>query len=131
VPLSEHEQRLLEQMERALYAEDPKFATSLRSSTPRPGSRRKAAIGVLAGLVGVSLLLAGAATNLIPLGVAGFLVMLGGTFLVIRTLRAAPEPAAGTAAPGKPAPQAAPPKSGFMDRMDERFRKRREGDGGA
>ncbi|GAA3106389.1 hypothetical protein GCM10020254_60330 [Streptomyces goshikiensis] len=29
VPLSEHEQRMLEQMERALYAEDPKFATAL------------------------------------------------------------------------------------------------------
>ena len=26
MPLSEHEQRLLEQMEKALYAEDPKFA---------------------------------------------------------------------------------------------------------
>ncbi|HZF87360.1 DUF3040 domain-containing protein, partial [Streptomyces sp.] len=25
MPLSEHEQRMLEQMERALYAEDPKF----------------------------------------------------------------------------------------------------------
>ena len=43
MPLSEHEQRLLEQMERALYAEDPKFASSLRSAGPRPGNRRKAA----------------------------------------------------------------------------------------
>jgi hypothetical protein len=42
VPLSEHEQRLLEQMERALYAEDPKFASTLRSAGPRPGSRRRA-----------------------------------------------------------------------------------------
>ena len=32
MPLSEHEQRLLEQMERALYAEDPKFASTLRSA---------------------------------------------------------------------------------------------------
>jgi len=32
MPLSEHEQRLLEQMEKALYAEDPKFATSLRGA---------------------------------------------------------------------------------------------------
>ena len=39
MPLSEHEQRLLEQMERALYAEDPKFASSLRSSGARPGVR--------------------------------------------------------------------------------------------
>ena len=48
MPLSEHEQRLLEQMERALYAEDPKFASSLRSSGPRPGIRRSAVTGVLA-----------------------------------------------------------------------------------
>ena len=57
MPLSEHEQRLLEQMERALYAEDPKFASSLRSAGPRPGSRRKAAVGVLTALVGFGLLI--------------------------------------------------------------------------
>jgi hypothetical protein len=133
VPLSEHEQRLLEQMERALYAEDPKFASSLRSAAPRPGSRRRAAAGVLLALVGAGLLVAGAATSIIPLGVLGFLVMLAGTFLVIRTLRAPAETAAPAAAkPGaaKPAKQAKAPKGGFMDKMDERFRKRREGDGG-
>jgi hypothetical protein len=135
VPLSEHEQRLLEQMERALYAEDPKFASSLRSTAPRPGSRRRAAVGVLLALVGAGLLVAGAATSIIPLGVMGFLVMLGGTFLVIRTLRAPAEAAApaatGKPAAGKSAKQAKQqPKGGFMDKMDERFRKRREGDGG-
>lgn len=128
MPLSEHEQRLLEQMERALYAEDPKFASSLRSAGPRPGSRRKAAIGVLIALVGVALLVAGAATSIIPLGVVGFLAMLGGTFVVIRTLRAQPEAAAPTAAAGTKKAQTPAPKSGFMDKMDERFRKRREGD---
>lgn len=129
MPLSEHEQRLLEQMERALYAEDPKFASSLRSAGPRPGSRRAAAIGILTALGGVGLLIAGAATSIVALGVVGFLVMLGGTILVISTLRAEPEAAA---APGAPTTKAAPakaPKSGFMDKMDERFRKRREGNG--
>jgi predicted lipid-binding transport protein (Tim44 family) len=129
VPLSEHEQRLLEQMERALYAEDPKFATSLRSSGPRPGSRRKAVVGVLVGLVGLGLLVAGAATAIIVLGVLGFLGMLAGTVLVVSALRA---PAAEATAPAAgAAPKAAPaPKSGgFMDRVEERFRKRREGEG--
>jgi hypothetical protein len=129
VPLSEHEQRLLEQMERALYAEDPKFASSLRSAGPRPGSRRRAAIGVLVALVGVALLVAGAATSIIPLGVVGFLAMLGGTFVVIRTLKAQPEAAATAPAAGTKKAQAQAPKAGFMDKMDERFRKRREGDG--
>jgi len=127
VPLSEHEQRLLEQMERALYAEDPKFASSLRSAGPRPGNRRKAAIGVLTALVGFALLITGAATSIIVVGVLGFLAMLVGTFLVVTTLRVGAEteaPAAATTA-GKPAKA---PKTGFMDKVEERFRKRREGD---
>ena len=124
MPLSEHEQRLLEQMERALYAEDPKFASSLRSAGPRTGGRRRAAVGVLTALVGVGLLITGAATSLIAVGVAGFLAMLLGTFLVITTLRAKPESASAPAA--KPA--AKPKKAGFMDRVEERFRKRRDGD---
>jgi hypothetical protein len=126
VPLSEHEQRLLEQMERALYAEDPKFASSLRSAGPRPGSRRKAAVGVLTALVGFGLLITGAATSLIVVGVLGFLAMLVGTFLVVTTMRAHPE--AETAAPGKQGKAAKAPKTGFMDRVEERFRQRREGD---
>jgi hypothetical protein len=132
VPLSEHEQRLLEQMERALYAEDPKFASSLRSAAPRVGGRRRAAVGVLLALVGVALLVTGAATSLIAVGVVGFLVMLGGTFLVVVTLRPQPAAAAGAPAPkgpaGAPQPKA-PKQGGFMDRVEERFRKRREGDG--
>ena len=30
MPLSDHEQRMLDQIESALYAEDPKFASSVR-----------------------------------------------------------------------------------------------------
>ena len=130
MPLSEHEQRLLEQMERALYAEDPKFASTLRSAGPRPGTRRKAAVGVLAALVGAGLLVTGAATSIVVVGVLGFVVMLAGTFMVITTMRS--EPADTAAGPGAPAPAAKPAKapksSGFMDRVEERFRKRREGE---
>jgi hypothetical protein len=124
VPLSEHEQRLLEQMERALYAEDPKFASSLRSAGPRPGSRRQAALGVLVALGGLAVLVLGAASSLIPVGVLGFVMMLIGTYTVVRSMRA-------TTTVQNPPTAAAPPSSpnsGFMDRMDERFRRRREGD---
>ena len=31
MPLPEHEQRMLEEIENALYAEDPKFASSVKS----------------------------------------------------------------------------------------------------
>ena len=104
MPLSEHEQRLLEQMERALYAEDPKFASSLRSSGAKPGARRSAVTGVLAALAGVAAFVAGVVTSIVLIGVLGFVLMLVGTFLVIRALRApsADAPAA-PAAPTKPA----------------------------
>ena len=90
MPLSEHEQRLLEQMERALYAEDPKFATSMRSSRGGAGDRRRIVIGVVGLLVGLGLLLAGVAAKLVIVGVLGFLAMLGGIWLVISALRPAP-----------------------------------------
>src|ERR1700676_5807978 len=52
VPLSEHEQRQLEQIEQALYREDPKFGRLVRLSDPRVHYKRKLAqglVGVLAG----------------------------------------------------------------------------------
>ena len=132
MPLSEHEQRLLEQMEKALYAEDPKFATSLRS-TSGVASRGRAALGVLGVLAGLGVLLAGMAMALPFLGVFGFVVMLGGAvltyFAFTRGGGAAPESAGTeTSAPSAPKQQQPPRSSGFMDRMEERWRKRAEGD---
>jgi Flp pilus assembly protein TadB len=76
VPLSDHEQRLLEQIEQALYAEDPKFARLYRSADVHSHYRRRL-LRALAGLViGLGLLLTGVILPLIALGVAGFVVML-------------------------------------------------------
>jgi hypothetical protein len=76
VPLSEHEQRLLDQIEQALYAEDPKFASIYQGKDVRSHYRRRVLRAVLGLVVGLGLLLAGVITPLIPLGVAGFVVML-------------------------------------------------------
>ena len=129
MPLSEHEQRLLEQMERALYAEDPKFATALRSNSGIRGSRGRAALGVVAFLAGIGLLMTGAVTMIIALGVLGFVVMLVGALLTYTALRGG-----GAAQEGAPTPTAGPaPKSrkqrsggGFMGNMEDRWRRRRE-----
>ena len=132
MPLSEHEQRLLEQMERALYAEDPKFATSLRSASAGKASRGRAALGVLVLLGGVTLLMLGAILPLIPLGVAGFVVMVIGATVTYLGLRGRPAATAAEGdATGGNAPTAAPrraPKqsSGFMNRLEDRWRKRRD-----
>ena len=122
MPLSEHEQRLLEQMEKALYAEDPKFATSLRSSPGAGAARGRAALGVLAIFAGLGLLLAGVATTIIALGVLGFVVMLVGAVIAYSAFGA--RPAEEAAAPAKPASPGA--SSGFMDRMEDRWRRRSE-----
>ena len=136
MPLSEHEQRLLEQMERALYAEDPKFATSMRNSRGGAGDRRRIVIGVVGLLVGLGLLVAGVAAKLVIVGVLGFLAMLGGIWLVISALRPAPEQSAASAAGGSAAPTNITSRSkkprqkrsgeSLSDRMEERWRRRRE-----
>lgn len=120
MPLSEHEQRLLDQMERALYAEDPKFATQLRAAGSPRGSRGRAALGIVAVLIGMGTVLAGVATELVFLGVIGFAVMLVGTVIAVTAFRVEPEQSqsAGSAKPKRAA------KSGFMDRMEDRWRRR-------
>lgn len=126
MPLSEHEQRLLEQMERALYAEDPKFATSLRSGAAGRSSRGRAALGVLVLVAGVTMLMAGVIAPLIPLGVAGFVIMVLGATLAYSGLRARPASAEATGAPSGPAPKAPKSSSGFMDKLEDRWRNRRD-----
>ena len=59
MPLSEHEQRLLDQIERALYAEDPKFASTVRGAKLRKPSRRRRIQGIALFAVGVALLVTG------------------------------------------------------------------------
>ncbi|WP_238473689.1 DUF3040 domain-containing protein [Nocardioides cavernaquae] len=59
MPLSEEELRLLEQMERALTEEDPKFASTLRGSSFRRAARQRALLAGVAFLGGVALLMTG------------------------------------------------------------------------
>src|SRR6185312_16914594 len=74
VPLSEHEQRLFEQIERSL-AEDPKFASAVRASDPRFHARRRVLVAAVLFLGGLALLVYGVMGNAPLLGVAGFVVM--------------------------------------------------------
>ncbi|HVX45868.1 MAG TPA: DUF3040 domain-containing protein, partial [Mycobacteriales bacterium] len=81
VPLSEHEQRLLEQIEQALYAEDPKFASTVRSTDLRTVAKRRMRLAAALFVVGVIVLLAGAiypttAAGIPVLGIVGFCIML-------------------------------------------------------
>ena len=83
MPLSEHEQRLLDQIERALYAEDPKFVSTVRGGRLRRPTRRRRLQGVAVFALGLVLLVVGVAVRALwiadsfpVLSVIGFLVML-------------------------------------------------------
>ena len=87
MPLSEEELRLLEQMERALVEEDPKFASTLRGTTLRQSARRKA---ILAGVVfvgGIVVLMTGVIAEQPVVGILGFLIMLVSATVGLTVLR--------------------------------------------
>ncbi|MGW1022445.1 DUF3040 domain-containing protein [Streptomyces sp. NPDC002577] len=132
MPLSEHEQRMLEQMERALYAEDPKFATALEGSGLRTYTRRRVYQAVAGFLVGIALLMAGMVAQQIWISVVGFLVMLGCAVLAVTGWRKAPKP--GEHAPGAPGGAGPTRRQGrqrrsMMDRIEERWQRRRDEQG--
>jgi DUF3040 family protein len=124
MPLSEHEQRLLDQIERELYAEDPKFASTVRGARLRRPVRRRRMQGIALFIIGVALLVVGVMVRALwvadfPLmSVVGFLAMFFGVVLAIMSGRH-PERAESRSGPAKP-------KSSFTQRMEERFRQRFE-----
>ena len=142
MPLSEHEQRQLEQIEQALYSEDPKFVHAVRSSDPRVHYKRRAVQAVAGFVLGVGLLLGGVISQYIWVGVAGFVVMLVCSMWALTSYRHinATSTAAGFGRPrrskrarrrqqrqqGKAAGiRVAQP--GMMERLEERWRRRQEG----
>ncbi len=83
MPLSEEELRLLEQMEKALVAEDPKLASTLRGSTLRRHARRRAYVAAGVFVVGIVLLMTGVIVPQIVVGIVGFVVMLGSAYVAL------------------------------------------------
>ena len=118
MPLSEHEQRLLDEMEKALSAEDPRLANTLSSPTLPRLRGRFTGVFALLSVVGLALIGAGVAQQIPVLGIAGFLCALTGLYLIINRAFSTE-----TQAP-KVRKQR---KSGsFTQRAQERFEKRRD-----
>ncbi len=132
MPLSEHEQRLLEQIERALYAEDPKFASSVSGGRMSKPARRRRIQGALLFVVGLVLLVAGVAVKSLWIGdvpvvsIVGFLAMLGGALLAVTSIGARKKGAAQEGEQQAPDQSADGGNGGFTNRMEERFRRRFE-----
>jgi hypothetical protein len=132
MPLSDHEQRMLDQIESALYAEDPKFASSVRGGGLRAPTARRRLQGVGLFVLGLAMLVSGVAFKATMIGtfpilsVVGFVVMFGGVVFAIT----------GPRLPGRgehPGPSAGGrqrrgrgPGGTFTSRMEYRFRRRFE-----
>ncbi|WP_457205416.1 DUF3040 domain-containing protein [Nocardioides sp. P5_C9_2] len=143
MPLSEEELRMLEQMERALVAEDPKLASTLRGTAMQRAARRRAIASGVVFVAGVALLTGGVILSMPVLGIAGFLVMLAAAAVAVTALRNPASSAPhrrdtrhtgfGVVDGGKAGKsqrfgrtRRAKTSGSFMERMDERWRRRRD-----
>ena len=122
MPLSEQEQRLLDEMERHLMHNDADVV-----SAPRDGrtiSYRNVVYGAILVLAGLGALVLGVAIPFIPVGVVGFVLMIGGVILAARPARTGSRPAQDQT---PRATQPAQKNSSFMDRMNDRWDRRQDG----
>ena len=137
MPLSEHEQRQLEQIEQALYREDPKFGRLVRSSDPRVHYKRRLLQAFIGVLIGAGALAAGLVTHRTYLQAAGAAVLvLSLVWMMVswrrHLARTRPAPSNAVQAvpggPGKPVHAGQTRRARLMERMEERWRRRQEGD---
>ncbi len=122
MPLSEHEQRLLEQIEQALYAEDPKFASAVRSGRSRRHTRRWIIIAAFGVLAGLTIVLVGLAAKLIVLGVLGFVLIVASCVYVATMLGS--RPSGRGRGQGSTETTTKNRRSGVRSRMEDRLRRR-------
>lgn len=137
MPLSEHEQQLLDQLEKQLRSEDPRFAQNITQPQQSTGvgsiTAKQFVIGILALVVGAAVAVGAIYFLDTPFnalgGVVGFAIMVGGGYWAIAGRRSGSAPDAPTGPAKKPggAKQSAS-QAGFMDRLEDRWEKRRRGE---
>jgi hypothetical protein len=130
MPLSDHEQRMLDQIESALYAEDPKFASSVRGGGLRAPTARRRLQGVALFVIGLGMLVSGVAFkatmigNFPVLSVIGFVVMFGGVVFAITGPRMSRTDHRGSGPSASRPRRKSGPGGSFTSRMEDRFRRR-------
>ncbi|MBO0833189.1 MAG: DUF3040 domain-containing protein [Actinobacteria bacterium] len=130
MPLSDHEQRQLEQIEQALYADHPRLARIMRAKDPRVHYRRRIMRACLGFLIGVGAVVAGLLLDFSYLALAGVVVMLLSSIWAIvsyRRMTAVMLPHRRRGRIRRPRPARQSSGSGLMERLEERWRRRQEG----
>lgn len=124
MPLSEYEQRVLEQMERQLTSDDPKLVSTLRGG--RSSLRRWLLTG-FGALVGLGMLVVGTAASIPVVGILGFVLMF--VLVVLAFTPPRRKGPVGTVQPDggvrRPAPRQQK-RRGFVERLEERWERRRD-----
>jgi hypothetical protein len=128
VPLSEHEQRQLEQIEQALYADHPRLARVMRAKDPKVHYRRRLVQASAGFIIGVGALVAGLLLKYPWLDIAGFVVMLASSTWAITSYRRMAGLSADRRKGGLGNKAAKTANAGMMDRIEERWRRRQERD---
>jgi hypothetical protein len=119
MPLSEHEQRLLDEMERSLYHNEADDVTTVGGGRARP-NYTAIALGIIAGVIGIALLLVGVVSRLAIIGLVGFVIMFAGALLAIAPPRRLSMDRGG--------PTGTARKPSFMDSLNDRWDRRSDGD---
>ncbi len=121
MPLSEHEQRLLDEMERNLYQNEADVVSTVRTGRRVPNYTAIAS-GAVLGAAGITVMLTGVGMSSTVLGVIGFVLLFVGVMVAV-------------AIPGKPVATngqtGSTPSSGrgsVMDQLNERWDRRQSGD---
>jgi Protein of unknown function (DUF3040) len=137
VPLPEHEQRQLQEIEQALYRDDPKFGRLMRAGDPRVHYERKLMRALLGMVSGAGLLVAGAVTHRVYLEAAGVMIVLLSLVWVVVTwrryvarLRPVRSSTGTKTATGTMHRPGQTRRARMMERMEERWRRRQQGNGG-
>jgi hypothetical protein len=126
MPLSEHEQRLLEQIEQGLYAEDPKFASTVRRVRRRTGYRRRIILSIVGIVLGLGLVLLGLVSKLIFISVIGFVLIVAACVYAFGPTigrNKAPTGPLGLVDPSTGGTKARR-QSGMKEKMEDRLRRR-------
>jgi len=127
-------------MERALAAEDPKFASSFHGARARAHARRRLLLACAGVLLGLAVLFCSvvvhAISSRLPLqvvvGLIGFAMMLGSAYLAVTSMRPGVHGHESDSAGGNESrrgPSTGQPHSGekFMGRFEQRWHRRRDG----
>ncbi len=118
MPLSEQEQRLLDEMERSLYHNDADDVTTVGARRGRP-NYTAVALGILAGAIGLVLLVVGVIIRQPVVGIFGFVLMFAGALIAFAPPRRLTVPRSGSTSGTKP-------RAGFMDSLNERWERRND-----